>query len=156
MDKSSALLRITGLQAWYGQSHVLHGVSLEVARGEIVSILGRNGAGRSTLLKAVMGQVRSTGEIDFEDRSLAGLATYAIAQRGVGYVPESRDVFPALTVQQNLLLGRKSGPVPDDGWREEEVLTLFPSLERRYKVAAGALSGGEQQMLALGLSLIHI
>ncbi|MCP3655257.1 MULTISPECIES: ABC transporter ATP-binding protein [Herbaspirillum] len=154
MDKSSALLRITGLQAWYGQSHVLHGVSLEVARGEIVSILGRNGAGRSTLLKAVMGQVRSTGEIDFEDRSLAGLATYAIAQRGVGYVPESRDVFPALTVQQNLLLGRKSGPVPDDGWREEEVLTLFPSLERRYKVAAGALSGGEQQMLALGRALM--
>ena len=152
MDKSSALLRITGLQAWYGQSHVLHGVSLEVARGEIVSILGRNGAGRSTLLKAVMG--RSTGEIDFEDRSLAGLATYAIAQRGVGYVPESRDVFPALTVQQNLLLGRKSGPVPDDGWREEEVLTLFPSLERRYKVAAGALSGGEQQMLALGRALM--
>ncbi|MAF03257.1 MULTISPECIES: ABC transporter ATP-binding protein [unclassified Herbaspirillum] len=154
MDKSSALLRITGLQAWYGQSHVLHGVSLEVARGEIVSILGRNGAGRSTLLKAVMGQVRSTGEIDFEDRSLAGLATYAIAQRGVGYVPESRDVFPALTVQQNLLLGRKSGPVPDDGWREEEVLALFPSLERRYKVAAGALSGGEQQMLALGRALM--
>lgn len=154
MDKSSALLRIIGLQAWYGQSHVLHGVSLEVARGEIVSILGRNGAGRSTLLKAVMGQVRSTGEIDFEDRSLAGLATYAIAQRGVGYVPESRDVFPALTVQQNLLLGRKSGPVPDDGWREEEVLTLFPSLERRYKVAAGALSGGEQQMLALGRALM--
>jgi len=154
MDKSSALLRITGLQAWYGQSHVLHGVSLEVARGEIVSILGRNGAGRSTLLKAVMGQVRSTGEIDFEDRSLAGLATCAIAQRGVGYVPESRDVFPALTVQQNLLLGRKSGPVPDDGWREEEVLTLFPSLERRYKVAAGALSGGEQQMLALGRALM--
>ena len=154
MDKSSALLRIAGLQAWYGQSHVLHGVSLEVARGEIVSILGRNGAGRSTLLKAVMGQVRSTGEIDFEDRSLAGLATYAIAQRGVGYVPESRDVFPALTVQQNLLLGRKSGPVPDDGWREEEVLTLFPSLERRYKVAAGALSGGEQQMLALGRALM--
>lgn len=154
MDKSSALLRIAGLQAWYGQSHVLHGVSLEVARGEIVSILGRNGAGRSTLLKAVMGQVRSTGEIDFEERSLAGLATYAIAQRGVGYVPESRDVFPALTVQQNLLLGRKSGPVPDDGWREEEVLTLFPSLERRYKVAAGALSGGEQQMLALGRALM--
>ena len=153
MDKSSALLRLTGLQAWYGQSHVLHGVSLEVARGEIVSILGRNGAGRSTLLKAVMGQVRSTGEIDFEGRSLAGLATYAIAQRGVGYVPESRDVFPALTVQQNLLLGRKSGTVPDDGWREEEVLTLFPSLERRYKVAAGALSGGEQQMLALGRAL---
>jgi len=154
MDKSSALLRIAGLQAWYGQSHVLHGVSLEVARGEIVSILGRNGAGRSTLLKAVMGQVRSTGEIDFEGRSLAGLATYAIAQRGIGYVPESRDVFPALTVQQNLLLGRKSGPVPDDGWREEEVLTLFPSLERRYKVAAGALSGGEQQMLALGRALM--
>ncbi|MBP1313163.1 ABC transporter ATP-binding protein [Herbaspirillum sp. 1130] len=154
MDKSSALLRLTGLQAWYGQSHVLHGISLEVARGEIVSILGRNGAGRSTLLKAVMGQVRSTGEIDFEDRSLAGLATYAIAQRGIGYVPESRDVFPALTVQQNLLLGRKSGPVPRDGWREEEVLTLFPSLERRYKVAAGALSGGEQQMLALGRALM--
>ncbi|MDP1412084.1 ATP-binding cassette domain-containing protein, partial [Klebsiella pneumoniae] len=84
----------------------------------------------------------------------AGLATYAIAQRGVGSVPESRDVFPALPVQQHLLLGRQSGPVPDDGWREEEVLTLVPSLERRYKVAAGALSGGEQQMLALGRALM--
>ncbi|WP_413460242.1 ABC transporter ATP-binding protein [Herbaspirillum huttiense] len=154
MDNSSSLLRVRDLQAGYGQSHVLHGVSLEVGRGEIVSILGRNGAGRSTLLKALMGQVRSTGEIAFEGRSLAGLPTYAIAQRGIGYVPESRDVFPALTVQQNLLLGRKSGPAAANGWREEEVLSLFPALERRYKVAAGALSGGEQQMLALGRSLM--
>jgi len=154
MDNSSLLLRVRDLQAGYGQSHVLHGVSLEVGRGEIVSILGRNGAGRSTLLKALMGQVRSTGEIAFEGRSLAGLPTYAIAQRGIGYVPESRDVFPALTVQQNLLLGRKSGPAAANGWREEEVLSLFPALERRYKVAAGALSGGEQQMLALGRSLM--
>lgn len=154
MDKSLALLRVHDLQAWYGQSHVLHGVSLEVGRGEIVSVLGRNGAGRSTLLKALMGQVRSTGDIDFEGRPLAGLPTYTIAQRGIGYVPESRDVFPALTVQQNLLLGRKRGPAAAAGWREDEVLALFPALERRYKVAAGALSGGEQQMLALGRSLM--
>ncbi|BEV15399.1 ABC transporter ATP-binding protein [Herbaspirillum sp. DW155] len=154
MDKPSPLLKVSGLQAWYGQSHVLHGLSLEVGRGEIVSILGRNGAGRSTLLKALMGQVRSSGEIQFDGRSLAGLPTHAIARRGIGYVPESRDVFPTLTVEQNLLLGRKSGRAPADGWREEDVLALFPALARRHKVAAGALSGGEQQMLALGRALM--
>lgn len=154
MDKPSPLLKVSGLQAWYGQGHVLHGVSLEVGRGEIVSILGRNGAGRSTLLKALMGQVRSSGEIDFDGRSLAGLPTHAIARRGIGYVPESRDVFPTLTVAQNLLLGRKSGRAPAGGWREDDVLALFPALARRHKVAAGALSGGEQQMLALGRALM--
>lgn len=154
MDKRHPLLAVTGLQAWYGQSHVLQAISLEVQAGEIVSILGRNGAGRSTLLKALMGQVRSSGEILFEGRPLAGLPTHAIARRGIAYVPESRDVFPTLTVQQNLLLGRKGGRPPADGWREQEVLALFPALARRHKVAAGALSGGEQQMLALGRALM--
>ncbi|WP_288393277.1 ABC transporter ATP-binding protein [uncultured Herbaspirillum sp.] len=154
MDKSGRLLRVDRLHAWYGQSHVLHGVSLEVQRGEIVSILGRNGAGRSTLLKALMGLVRSSGRIDFDGDDIAGLPTHTVARRGIGYVPESRDVFPTLTVAQNLLLGCRSGRAPVHGWREEEVYALFPALARRHKVAAGALSGGEQQMLALGRALL--
>ena len=151
---ADTLLSVSGLQAWYGQSHVLQGLSLDVQRGEIISILGRNGAGRSTLLKALMGLVRSTGEIRFAGASIAGLPTHAIARRGIGYVPESRDVFPTLSVAQNLSLGRQGGRQPADGWREDEVYALFPALAARRKVAAGSLSGGEQQMLALGRALL--
>ncbi|MBG7618217.1 ABC transporter ATP-binding protein [Herbaspirillum sp. AP02] len=151
---ADTLLSVSGLQAWYGQSHVLQGLSLDVQRGEIVSILGRNGAGRSTLLKALMGLVRSTGEIRFAGASIAGLPTHAIARRGIGYVPESRDVFPTLSVAQNLSLGRQGRRQPADGWREDEVYALFPALAARRKVAAGSLSGGEQQMLALGRALL--
>ncbi|WP_343652050.1 ABC transporter ATP-binding protein [Herbaspirillum sp.] len=151
---ADTLLSVHDLQAWYGQSHVLQGVSLEVQRGEIVSILGRNGAGRSTLLKALMGLVRSSGDIRFAGASIAGLPTHAIARRGIAYVPESRDVFPTLSVAQNLLLGRQGGRQPANAWREEEVYALFPALARRRQVAAGSLSGGEQQMLALGRALL--
>ncbi|MDR6582295.1 ABC transporter ATP-binding protein [Herbaspirillum sp. BH-1] len=151
---ADTLLSVHDLQAWYGQSHVLQGVSLEVQRGEIVSILGRNGAGRSTLLKALMGLVRSSGDIRFAGASIAGLPTHAIARRGMAYVPESRDVFPTLSVAQNLLLGRQGARQPVDAWREEEVYELFPALARRRQVAAGSLSGGEQQMLALGRALL--
>ncbi|KAF1040373.1 MAG: High-affinity branched-chain amino acid transport ATP-binding protein LivF [Herbaspirillum frisingense] len=154
MDKREPLLVVAALHAWYGQSHVLQGVDLQVEAGEIVSVLGRNGAGRSTLLKALTGQVRSEGAIRFAGADIRGLPTYEIARKGMGYVPESRDVFPALTVEQNLLLGRKSGPQPAGGWRFDDMYGLFPSLHKRRGVAAGALSGGEQQMLALARTLM--
>ncbi|MFJ3054352.1 ABC transporter ATP-binding protein [Herbaspirillum sp. NPDC087042] len=154
MNKPPSLLSVRGLHAWYGQSHVLQGIDLQVEAGEVVSILGRNGSGRSTLLKALTGQVSCSGEILFAGASIAGRATHDIARRGMAYVPESRDVFPSLTVEQNLLLGRKSGRPPEDGWRYDDVYTLFPSLEKRRKVAAGSLSGGEQQMLALGRAVM--
>lgn len=154
MDKPPSLLTVRGLHAWYGQSHVLRGIDLEVDAGEIVSVLGRNGAGRSTLLKALTGQLPCRGEVLFAGACLVGRATHEIARRGLAYVPESRDVFPSLTVEQNLLLGRKSGRPPADGWRFDDVYALFPALQKRRKVAAGALSGGEQQMLALARALM--
>ncbi|MEO6920293.1 MAG: ABC transporter ATP-binding protein [Collimonas sp.] len=141
----SALLEIRDLHAFYDQSHVLHGVDLDVASGEIVSLLGRNGAGRSTTLKAVMGMLRSSGSVRLDGVELAGLKTFQVARQGVAYVPEERAVFPTLTVQQNLLLGqKKSEPAAlDEAWR------LMPQLAERRHVAAGLLSGGEQQMLSL-------
>jgi branched-chain amino acid transport system ATP-binding protein len=144
-----SLLSVAALHAWYDASHVLHGVDLTVNAGEIVAVLGRNGAGRSTLLKALVGQVRSTGTARFDGHDLAGLPAFGIARLGVGYVPESRDVFPTLTVEQNLLLGQKPGRQPSGAWRFDELFAIFPALQRRRHVAAGALSGGEQQMLAL-------
>ncbi|MBP0597205.1 ABC transporter ATP-binding protein [Herbaspirillum sp. LeCh32-8] len=154
MAEREPLLAVAGLHAWYGQSHVLHGVTLQVEAGEIVSVLGRNGAGRSTLLKALIGQVRSEGQVRFDGADILGLPTYDIARRGIGYVPESRDVFPALTVEQNLLLGRKSGAQPAAGWRFDDMYAMFPSLHKRRAVAAGSLSGGEQQMLSLARALM--
>ena len=154
MNKPPSLLSVRGLHAWYGHSHVLQGVDLQVEAGEVVSILGRNGSGRSTLLKALTGQVDCRGEVLFAGASITGRPTHDIARRGMAYVPESRDVFPSLTVEQNLLLGRKSGRPPEDGWRYDDVYALFPSLEKRRKVAAGSLSGGEQQMLALGRAVM--
>ena len=150
----SLLLEVEDLQAWYGQSHVLQGIRLQVGAGEIVSVLGRNGAGRSTLLKALVGQVRSEGIVRFGGMGIGGLPTYEIAHRGIAYVPESRDVFPTLTVEQNLLLGKKSGKQPADGWRFDDMYAMFPSLHKRRTVAAGALSGGEQQMLSLARALM--
>ncbi|MBO9535614.1 ABC transporter ATP-binding protein [Herbaspirillum sp.] len=150
----SRLLEVAGLHAWYGQSHVLNGVNLEVGAGEIVSVLGRNGAGRSTLLKALVGLVRSEGSVRFGGADIGALPTYEIARRGIAYVPESRDVFPTLTVEQNLLLGQKSGKQPANGWRFDDMYAMFPSLHKRRTVAAGALSGGEQQMLSLARALM--
>ncbi|OWY30719.1 ABC transporter ATP-binding protein [Herbaspirillum robiniae] len=154
MAEREPLLQVSGLHAWYGQSHVLQGVDLQVGAGEIVSVLGRNGAGRSTLLKALIGQVRSEGALRFGGEDILGLPTYEIARRGIGYVPESRDVFPALTVEQNLLLGSKSGKSNKDGWSLDDMYAMFPSLHKRRGVAAGSLSGGEQQMLSLARALM--
>jgi branched-chain amino acid transport system ATP-binding protein len=149
---TEALLTVGHLQAWYGKSHVLHGIDLSVGRGEIVSLLGRNGVGRSTTAKAIMGLVESSGTIRFEGRELLHRPTYEIAQLGVGYVPESRDVFPSLTVEENLRLGTKRGRRGD--WSFSDVWRLFPRLRERVRTAAGVLSGGEQQMLTLARTMM--
>ncbi len=148
----SRLLAIDKLHAYYGKSHVLQGVDLHVNSGEIVSLLGRNGAGRSTTVKAVMGLVEASGSISFKGNQLVGLKPFQIAQRGLGYVPESRDVFPTLTVEQNLLLGEKRGK--PSRWALADMYRLFPHLKARAQAPAGVLSGGEQQMLTLCRTLM--
>ena len=149
------MLQLDKLHAFYGKSHVLHGVDLQVAPGEIVALLGRNGSGRSTTAKAVMGLVDTQGGLAWQGRSLAGLKPYEIAQRGIGYVPENRDIFPKLTVHQNLQLGQKSGRGrPPARWSFDDMYAMFPRLHERRDVEAGVLSGGEQQMLALCRSLM--
>ena len=148
----SALLEIKDLHAYYGKSHVLHGVNLHVGKGEIVSLLGRNGVGRSTMVKAVMGQVDVTGSIEFKGASVVGLPAFKIAHLGLGYVPENRDIFPTLTVEQNLLLGVKKGK--QSRWSLADMYTMFPRLQERQHIQAGVLSGGEQQMLTLCRTLM--
>jgi branched-chain amino acid transport system ATP-binding protein len=146
------LLRVENLQAYYGKSHVLHGVDLMVGAGEIVSLLGRNGVGRSTTAKAIMGLVDATGVIEFRSHDLTRLETFEIAHLGIGYVPESRDVFPTLTVEENLRLGLKRAQAPR--WSYDDVWRLFPRLRERARTAAGVLSGGEQQMLTLARTMM--
>ena len=147
------MLQLAKLHAFYGKSHVLHGVTLDVAPGEIVALLGRNGSGRSTTAKAVMGLVDTQGGLSWQGRSLAGLKPYEIAQRGIGYVPENRDIFPKLTVHQNLMLGQKSG-AKSPRWTFDDMYALFPRLRERQHTQAGVLSGGEQQMLTLCRTLM--
>ena len=146
------LLRVENLQAYYGKSHVLHGVDLTIGAGEIVSLLGRNGVGRSTTAKAIMGLVDCTGTVDFKGADLTRLKTHEIAHRGVGYVPENRDIFPTLTVQENLRLGLK-GRTPAR-WSFDDMYRLFPRLAQRVHTEAGVLSGGEQQMLTLARTMM--
>ena len=146
------MLSIQGLQAWYGKSQVLRGVDMEVGRGEIVALLGRNGAGRSTTLKAVMGGVVREGRIRFGDTEIGRLQPHQVARLGLGYVPEDRSIFPDLTTAQNLILGEKRGPGGVFGL--EDAYTLFPRLRERADAPAGALSGGEQQMLAMCRTLM--
>jgi branched-chain amino acid transport system ATP-binding protein len=147
------MLEVRDLHAYYGKSHILQGVSLTVGAGEIVSILGRNGVGRSTTLKAIMGDVAPYGAIVFKNEAIAGLKPFEIARRGVGYVPEDRAIFPTLTVEQNLILGVKAGKKAAR-WRMDDTYQLFPRLEERAKTPAGALSGGEQQMLTVCRTLM--
>lgn len=148
-------LQVRDLHAFYGKSPVLQGVSLSVAPGEILSLLGRNGSGRSTLLKALMGLVPARGEASWQGQVLLGQPTHAIAQLGVGWVPEQREVFPRLTVEQNLLLGCKAPLAADrKTWTVDEMYQLFPALRERRHTAAGVLSGGEQQMLSLSRTLL--
>ena len=147
------MLTVSDLHAFYGKSHILQGVSLRVDEGEIVSLLGRNGVGRSTTIKAIMGDVRAGGSVRFRGEEICGLPPYVIARRGLGYVPENRDVFPTLTVRQNLLLGvknlRKAGR-----WSMDDMFRLFPNLGARADNPGGVLSGGEQQMLTICRTLM--
>ncbi|MDH0050097.1 ABC transporter ATP-binding protein [Comamonas terrigena] len=147
------MLKIDQLHAYYGKSHVLHGVSLQVGPGEIVALLGRNGSGRSTTAKAIMGLVDWEGDIRWKDQALTGRKTYEIAHLGLGYVPESRDVFPNLTVHQNLLLGQK-GKGRGSRWSFDDMYAMFPRLKERQHTEAGVMSGGEQQMLTLCRTLM--
>ena len=147
------MLSVRDLHAYYGKSHILQGVTLSVGENEIVAILGRNGVGRSTTLKAIMGNVAPTGEIVFNERPIAGLKPYQIARLGLGYVPEERSIFPTLTVAQNLLLGVENGRQPKR-WSLEETWRLFPQLRERADAPGGALSGGEQQMLTICRTLM--
>ncbi len=146
-------LEVTDLHAYYGKSHILHGVTLRVAEGEIVSLLGRNGVGRSTTCKAIMGLVPPEGSIVWRGKAIAGLQANEIARRGIGYVPEDRQVFPTLTVRQNLALGLKRANT-FGRWTFEDVFSLFPNLAARQDNAAGVLSGGEQQMLTMCRTLM--
>jgi len=147
------MLEVRNLHAFYGKSHILQGVDLHIEAGEVVSLLGRNGVGRSTTVKAIIGEVTPHGTIRFKGRDIAGLPSYKIARIGLGYVPEQRDIFPGLTVRQNLLLGIKDTRHPGK-WRLESMLDMFPNLAERADTAAGVLSGGEKQMLTICRSLM--
>ncbi len=147
------MLAVRGLNAYYGKSHILQGVNLDVAAGEVVSLIGRNGVGRSTTVKAIIGEVAPVGSIRFKGREIAGLPSYRIARLGIGYVPENRDIFPGLTVRQNLVLGLKDAKRPGR-WRIDDMLAMFPNLAERADQAAGVLSGGEKQMLTICRTLM--
>ena len=147
------MLTVENLHAFYGKSHVLHGVHFEVGEGEIVALLGRNGSGRSTTAKAIMGMVECTGVVDWKGRHTMGLKPYQIAHLGLGYVPENRDIFPKLTVHQNLMLGQKSAS-QQGRWSFDDMYEMFPRLKERQHTDAGVLSGGEQQMLTLCRTLM--
>jgi branched-chain amino acid transport system ATP-binding protein len=147
------MLKVDNLHAYYGKSHVLHGVHFEVGQGEIVALLGRNGSGRSTTAKAIMGMVECTGEVAWKGRHITGRKPYEIAHMGIGYVPENRDIFPRLTVQQNLLLGQKTAR-QKGRWSFDDMYEMFPRLKERQHTEAGVLSGGEQQMLTLCRTLM--
>ena len=147
------MLKINNLHAYYGKSHVLHGVDLQVGDGEIVALLGRNGSGRSTTAKAIMGMVDCQGSVLWKGQQILGRKPYEIANLGLGYVPESRDIFPKLTVHQNLMLGQKRGQ-KQPRWSFDDMYQLFPRLKEREHTEAGVLSGGEQQMLTLCRTLM--
>ena len=147
------MLEVRALNAYYGKSHILQGVDLDVAAGEVVSLLGRNGVGRSTTVKAIMGEVKPAGTVRFKGQDVAGWPSYRIARLGLGYVPEHRDIFPGLTVRQNLQLGQKRAGV-DGRWRLNDMLEMFPNLQRRADTAAGVLSGGEKQKLTMCRTLM--
>ncbi len=147
------MLQVTDLHAYYNRSHIIQGVSLAIGQGEIVSLLGRNGVGRSTLIKAIMGLVQRTGSIVFKGKEISACKSFEIAKQGLGYVPENRDIFPSLTVRQNLLLGEKRKGA-NRRWSIDDLLDLFPNLRERHDCQGGVLSGGEKQMLTMCRTLM--
>ena len=149
------MLEVNGLNAYYGKSHILRGVDFHISKGEIVALLGRNGVGRSTTCKAIMGEVPPVGSIKFKEEEIAGRKAFEIAKLGLGYVPENRDIFPGLTTKQNLQLGIKPGQdVANSRWNLEDMYDLFENLKNRADVEASFLSGGEQQMLTMCRTLM--
>ena len=149
------MLEVKDLNAYYGKSHILRGVNIKIENGEIVSLLGRNGVGRSTTCKAIMGEVEPIGSVKFNGKELAGKKSFEIAKLGLGYVPENRDIFPGLTTRQNLELGTKSGQdMSKSRWSIEDMFNLFENLKNRAYVEASFLSGGEQQMLTMCRTLM--
>ena len=160
MVQSHKLLEVQNLNAWYGAAHILHGVSLNVGRGEVVALMGRNGAGKSTTLKSIAALVpRREGQMDFMGESIAQKASHQIAQRGLGYVPEDRRIFTELTVLENLEVGRQKQRQWPDGtavphWTPEKLFTLFPNLGEMPDRLGGRMSGGEQQMLSVARTLM--
>ncbi|MBL4819693.1 MAG: ABC transporter ATP-binding protein [Gammaproteobacteria bacterium] len=147
------MLEVKDLHAYYGKSHILQGVTFDIGEGEIVSLLGRNGVGRSTTVKTIMGEVAPSGSIKFKGQEIAGKKAFEIAQLGIGYVPENRDIFPTLSVRQNLILGMKS-TVSSGRWTIDSIFEMFPNLAERADVHGGVLSGGEQQMLCMCRTLM--
>jgi len=147
------MLEIKDLHAYYGKSHIIQGISFSVGEGEIISILGRNGVGRSTAIKAIMGEVEHTGSIKFKGEEISRLQSYEIARRGLGYVPENRDIFPTMTTLSNLQLGQKKKG-QSGRWSFKDMYRMFPNLGERSHVQAGLLSGGEQQMLTICRTLM--
>jgi branched-chain amino acid transport system ATP-binding protein len=157
VEMSNSLLTVENLHGYYGKSHVLHGVNFEVGQGEIVALLGRNGSGRSTTAKAIMGLVDCTGSMRWRDQEIVGKKAFEVAHLGLGYVPENRDIFPTLTVHQNLMLGekRKMGRgAKNPRWGFDDMYQMFPRLKERQHTEAGVMSGGEQQMLTLCRTLM--
>lgn len=150
---TQAMLQVKNLHAYYGKSHVLRGVDMEIMPGEVIALLGRNGVGRSTTAKAIMGEVTPRGEVLFKGEPIAGLESHKIARMGLGYVPESRDIFPSMTVRQNLVLGVKDMRNPGK-YTIDEMLDMFPNLRARADNPAGVLSGGEKQMLTMCRTLM--
>ena len=150
---NTELLKIDNLHGYYGKSHVLHGVSFSVGQGEIVALLGRNGSGRSTTAKAIMGLVDCTGSMKWRDQEIVGKKAFEVAHLGIGYVPENRDIFPTLTVHQNLMLGQKRN-AKNPRWSFDDMYQMFPRLKERQHTEAGVMSGGEQQMLTLCRTLM--
>jgi branched-chain amino acid transport system ATP-binding protein len=149
------MLEVTDLHAYYGKSHILHGVNLTVGEGEIVALLGRNGVGRTTTCKAIIGEVPPVGSVKFNGVEIAGRKPYQIARLGIGYVPENRDIFPGLSTKQNLIMGIKPRLKPGEGaWTLERLFDLFPNLRERQDVDASVLSGGEKQMLTIFRTLM--
>ena len=152
---SPAILEVRDLHAFYGRAHILHGVSLEARAGEVVALLGRNGAGKSTTMKAIMGLVPpARGEVSFDGRRIERLPPYRIARLGLGYVPEERRIFTDLSVTENLEVGRQAARAGTPTWDERKLFTLFPNLGGMRERPGGRMSGGEQQMLTIARTLM--